>query len=55
MSQYPARAAVFSAGSWGTAAATILADAGISTVLHARRAESATAITGSHRNPEYLA
>ncbi|MBP5897953.1 NAD(P)H-dependent glycerol-3-phosphate dehydrogenase [Streptomyces scabiei] len=54
MSQYPARAAVFSAGSWGTAAATILADAGTSTVLHARRAEIAAAITGGHRNPDYF-
>ncbi|MEU5046663.1 NAD(P)H-dependent glycerol-3-phosphate dehydrogenase [Streptomyces griseorubiginosus] len=54
MSQHPARAAVFSAGSWGTAAATILADAGASTVLHARRAEIATAITGGHRNPDYF-
>lgn len=50
----PARAAVFSAGSWGTAAATILADAGTSTVLHARRSEIADAINSRHRNPGYF-
>ncbi|MFK0112016.1 NAD(P)H-dependent glycerol-3-phosphate dehydrogenase [Streptomyces sp. NPDC091217] len=49
----PARAAVFSAGSWGTAAATILADAGTSVVLHARRAELAAAIN-TGRNPDYF-
>ncbi|MGW7260713.1 NAD(P)H-dependent glycerol-3-phosphate dehydrogenase [Streptomyces sp. NPDC054834] len=54
MSQRPARAAVFSAGSWGTAAATILADAGTSVVLHARRNEVADAINTSHRNPGYF-
>ncbi|MDW8803709.1 NAD(P)-dependent glycerol-3-phosphate dehydrogenase [Streptomyces scabiei] len=50
----PVRAAVFSAGSWGTAAATILADAGTSTVLHARRSEIAAAINSQHRNPGYF-
>ncbi|MER7179961.1 NAD(P)H-dependent glycerol-3-phosphate dehydrogenase [Streptomyces hyaluromycini] len=50
----PARAAVFSAGSWGTAAATILADAGTSVVLHARRVELADAVTTGHRNPDYF-
>jgi glycerol-3-phosphate dehydrogenase (NAD(P)+) len=50
----PARAAVFSAGSWGTAAATILADAGTDVVLHARRTEIADAINGGHRNPDYF-
>ncbi|MDX3694774.1 NAD(P)-dependent glycerol-3-phosphate dehydrogenase [Streptomyces europaeiscabiei] len=49
-----ARAAVFSAGSWGTAAATILADVGTSTVLHARRSEIADAIVSQHRNPGYF-
>ncbi|MGW3957092.1 NAD(P)H-dependent glycerol-3-phosphate dehydrogenase [Streptomyces sp. NPDC004752] len=50
----PARAGVFSAGSWGTAAATILADAGTSVVLHARRAGIAAAINTSHLNPGYF-
>ncbi|MEU5599754.1 NAD(P)H-dependent glycerol-3-phosphate dehydrogenase [Streptomyces sp. NPDC020298] len=50
----PARAAVFSAGSWGTAAATILADAGTSVVLHARRTEIADAINSQRRNPGYF-
>ncbi|MCX4554315.1 MULTISPECIES: NAD(P)H-dependent glycerol-3-phosphate dehydrogenase [unclassified Streptomyces] len=47
------RAAVFSAGSWGTAVAKILGDAGSDVVLHARRAEVADAITTRHRNPAY--
>lgn len=50
----PARAAVFSAGSWGTAAATILADAGTDVVLHARRTEIALSIAVDHRNPDYF-
>jgi glycerol-3-phosphate dehydrogenase (NAD(P)+) len=50
----PARAAVFSAGSWGTAAAAILADAGTSAVLHARRSEIADAINADRRNPGYF-
>ncbi|MFJ3310477.1 NAD(P)H-dependent glycerol-3-phosphate dehydrogenase [Streptomyces sp. NPDC086549] len=50
----PARAAVLSAGSWGTAAATILADAGTSVVLHARRTEIADAINTQRRNPDYF-
>ncbi|MFC8429256.1 NAD(P)H-dependent glycerol-3-phosphate dehydrogenase [Streptomyces sp. NPDC057253] len=54
MSQHPARAAVFSAGSWGTAAAKILADAGTTVILHARRAEIADAINTHHRNPGYF-
>jgi glycerol-3-phosphate dehydrogenase (NAD(P)+) len=54
VSQQPARAAVFSAGSWGTAAATILADAGTSVILHARRATIADAINTGHRNPDYF-
>ncbi|MET8829594.1 NAD(P)H-dependent glycerol-3-phosphate dehydrogenase [Streptomyces sp. NPDC004610] len=54
MNQRPARAAVFSAGSWGTAAAKILTDAGTSTVLHARRREIADAINTHHRNPAYF-
>ncbi|MYW03390.1 NAD(P)H-dependent glycerol-3-phosphate dehydrogenase [Streptomyces sp. SID3343] len=49
----PARAAVFSAGSWGTAVAKIMADAGSSVVVHARRSEIADAINTAHRNPNY--
>ncbi|MFG3268863.1 NAD(P)H-dependent glycerol-3-phosphate dehydrogenase [Streptomyces bobili] len=50
----PVRAAVFSAGSWGTAVAKILADAGTSVVVHARRDEIADAINTQHRNPGYF-
>jgi glycerol-3-phosphate dehydrogenase (NAD(P)+) len=49
-----ARAAVFSAGSWGTAAAKILADAGTDVTVHARRDEIADAINTVHRNPGYF-
>ncbi|WP_274565074.1 NAD(P)H-dependent glycerol-3-phosphate dehydrogenase [Streptomyces spiramyceticus] len=49
-----ARAAVFSAGSWGTAVAKILADAGTSVIVHARRGEIAVAINTQHRNPGYF-
>ncbi|WUV98959.1 NAD(P)-dependent glycerol-3-phosphate dehydrogenase [Streptomyces sp. NBC_01471] len=48
------RVAVLSAGSWGTAFATVLADAGNEIVLHARRAEVADAINVRHENPDYL-
>lgn len=54
MSQHrPTRAAVFSAGSWGTAIAKVLADAGTEVVLHARRGEVADAINEHHRNTAY--
>lgn len=49
-----ARAAVFSAGSWGTAVAKILADAGTDVTVHARRSEIADAINTTHRNPGYF-
>lgn len=49
------RAAVLGAGSWGTAFALVLADAGLDVHLWARRAELAEAITTTHRNPDYLA
>jgi glycerol-3-phosphate dehydrogenase (NAD(P)+) len=49
-----ARAAVFSAGSWGTAVAKILADAGTGVIVHARRGEIADAINAQHRNPGYF-
>jgi glycerol-3-phosphate dehydrogenase (NAD(P)+) len=48
------RAAVLSAGSWGTAFAKVLADAGCDVVLHARRTELAKAIAEDGENREYL-
>ncbi|MGW5098311.1 NAD(P)H-dependent glycerol-3-phosphate dehydrogenase [Streptomyces nodosus] len=48
------RAAVFSAGSWGTAVAKIMADAGTDVMVHARRSEIADAINTSRRNPAYF-
>ena len=49
------RAAVLGTGSWGTAYAAVLADAGTETVLWARRPELAEAVTTRHENPDYLA
>jgi len=49
------RTAVLGAGSWGTAFAKILGDAGNQVVLWARRPEVALAIRSSGVNPEYLA
>ncbi|PJM92323.1 NAD(P)H-dependent glycerol-3-phosphate dehydrogenase [Streptomyces sp. CB01373] len=54
MSQPRARAAVLSAGSWGTAVAKIMADAGSDVMVHARRGEIADAINTRHRNPAYF-
>lgn len=48
------RVAVLGAGSWGTAFAKVLADAGRPVVLWARREEIAAAIREERRNPEYL-
>ncbi|MGY1696963.1 NAD(P)H-dependent glycerol-3-phosphate dehydrogenase [Geodermatophilus sp. SYSU D00814] len=48
------RAAVLGAGSWGTTFAKVLADAGCSVTLHARRPELAAAITEGRENPDYL-
>ena len=48
------RAAVMGAGSWGTAFAKVLADAGCDVMLHARRPELAKAITEEGENPDYL-
>ncbi|MEU3603515.1 NAD(P)H-dependent glycerol-3-phosphate dehydrogenase [Streptomyces sp. NPDC006798] len=48
------RVAVFGAGSWGTAFALILADAGCEVALWARRAELVEAINTSRTNPDYL-
>ncbi len=49
-----ARAAVLGTGSWGTAFAKVLADAGTTTTLWARREEVARAINDTHENPAYL-
>ncbi|MGV9613448.1 NAD(P)H-dependent glycerol-3-phosphate dehydrogenase [Nocardia xishanensis] len=48
------RAAVLGAGSWGTAFAKVLADAGTEVTIWARRAEVAEALATEHRNPFYL-
>ncbi len=48
------KAAVFSAGSWGTAFGMVLADAGCEVTLWARRAEVADAINTTRVNPDYL-
>ncbi|MDX3075618.1 NAD(P)H-dependent glycerol-3-phosphate dehydrogenase [Streptomyces sp. MI02-7b] len=50
----PVRSAVLSAGSWGTAVAKIMADAGTDVIMHARRGEIADAINTVHRNPGYF-
>jgi glycerol-3-phosphate dehydrogenase (NAD(P)+) len=49
-----ARLAVLGAGSWGTTFAKVLADAGRSVVLWARRAEVADAVRRRRQNPDYL-
>ncbi|MET8650979.1 MULTISPECIES: NAD(P)H-dependent glycerol-3-phosphate dehydrogenase [Nocardia] len=48
------RAAVLGAGSWGTAFAKVLADAGTDVTIWARRPEVAEALATKHRNPSYL-
>jgi glycerol-3-phosphate dehydrogenase (NAD(P)+) len=48
------RVAVLSAGSWGTTFAKVLADAGGTVRLYARRPELAAAITDTRENPDYL-
>jgi glycerol-3-phosphate dehydrogenase (NAD(P)+) len=48
------RAAVLGAGSWGTAFAKVLADAGCDVTLHARRPELAKSITEDGENRDYL-
>lgn len=48
------RIGVFGAGSWGTAAAMILADAGCKVTLWARRPELARAINETATNPDYF-
>ncbi|WP_411072853.1 NAD(P)H-dependent glycerol-3-phosphate dehydrogenase [Streptomyces sp. cmx-4-25] len=48
------RAAVFGNGSWGTAFAMVLADAGCEVSLWGRRAELAEEINTTRTNPDYL-
>jgi glycerol-3-phosphate dehydrogenase (NAD(P)+) len=48
------RVAVLGAGSWGTAFAKVMADAGREVRLWARRPEVAAAINDRHANPDYL-
>jgi glycerol-3-phosphate dehydrogenase (NAD(P)+) len=48
------RVAVLSAGSWGTTFAKVLADAGGTVRLYARRPELAAAIADTRENPDYL-
>ncbi|MEC4017279.1 NAD(P)H-dependent glycerol-3-phosphate dehydrogenase [Streptomyces sp. H27-D2] len=48
------RCAVYGTGSWGTAFAMVLADAGCEVTLWGRRAELVDAINTGHTNPDYL-
>jgi glycerol-3-phosphate dehydrogenase (NAD(P)+) len=48
------RVAVLGAGTWGTAFAKVMADAGREVVLWARRPEVAAAVNDGHGNPDYL-
>ena len=48
------RAAVLGTGSWGTAFAKVLCDAGTDTMLWSRREEVAAAVRDRHENPDYL-
>lgn len=48
------RAAVLGSGSWGTAFAMVLADAGTEVTMWGRRPELATQITREHVNGDYL-
>ncbi|MFC9836611.1 NAD(P)H-dependent glycerol-3-phosphate dehydrogenase [Rhodococcus sp. NPDC127530] len=48
------KAAVLGAGSWGTAFAKVLADAGTDVTMWARRGEVAESIVSRHENADYL-
>ena len=48
------KAAVFGAGSWGTAFAMVMADAGHQVTLWGRREDLCVAINEKHENPDYL-
>ncbi len=50
----PVRVAVMGSGSWGTAFALTLCDAGNDVSIWARRDEVCTAINDEHRNPDYF-
>ncbi|MEU6537608.1 NAD(P)H-dependent glycerol-3-phosphate dehydrogenase [Streptomyces sp. NPDC047000] len=50
----PVKAAVFGTGSWGTAFAMVLADAGCEVALWGRRPELAEAVNSTRTNPDYL-
>ena len=54
MSETKKKVAVFSAGSWGTAFALVLADAGNDVTLGARRDEVVEAINERRENTDYL-
>ncbi|WBB70484.1 NAD(P)H-dependent glycerol-3-phosphate dehydrogenase [Micromonospora sp. WMMD812] len=54
MSERSGHVAVLGAGSWGTAFAKILADAGRDVTIWARRQRIADALRAERRNPEYL-
>ena len=47
------KAAVLGSGSWGTAFAKVLAEAGTDVTMWARRAELAEAISDRHENPDF--
>ena len=49
-----ARVAVMGSGSWGTAFALVLSDAGNDVTLWARRPELAAVINSEHRNADYF-
>jgi glycerol-3-phosphate dehydrogenase (NAD(P)+) len=51
---HASKVAVFGAGSWGTAFSTVLADAGNTVELWARRDELSDAINQTRENPDYL-
>jgi glycerol-3-phosphate dehydrogenase (NAD(P)+) len=48
------RVAVLGSGSWGTAFAQVMADAGSDVTIWGRRAEVSAAINDRHENPDYL-
>jgi glycerol-3-phosphate dehydrogenase (NAD(P)+) len=48
------RVAVLGSGSWGTAFAQVLADAGSDVTIWGRRAEVCASINDRHENPDYL-
>jgi glycerol-3-phosphate dehydrogenase (NAD(P)+) len=48
------RVAVLGSGSWGTAFAQVLADAGSEVTIWGRRAEICASINDRHENPDYL-